>query len=449
MSRARRGQGGRHHSSPRSSKKRWGRWRDIKNVRSSKPLVRFVSDDDGAKGVIKLIPTNRSIADRHELLIAEKRYRCEVKQMVALSGEAGIIPVIDYDRNDDPCWFVMPEAEMLADHLGAKPEFRSVVSAMHQVAETLARLAEREVAHRDIKPDNLFWYEQGAVVGDFGIAAWPDREPLTSTGEKVGAASFLAPEMVKRSKSVSDHRADVWSLAKTMFVLALPGRGRHPPGGTHIAAAPQFSLWSIGGESAESIGYLLEAATEFHPRDRPSMREFADELGYWLKKHASDTRQEPPRSSAVTSGWTYAIPAIERVRNSKRIVRKHMQSAISKLSMEVTGNAHSWITGDETSDFTIVPIGDYDFEPNSEDGFESEADVVYFITTPDKKHHIVFNAILEHNSVYLIAEIQRVTEAGIILEKQWRKDANVKQPSMYAYLDEIFDEATKWIRENQ
>lgn len=122
---------------------------------------------------------------------------------------------------------------------------------------------------------------------------------------------------------------------------------------------------------------------------------------------------------------------------------------MSALSMEVNGNAHSWITGDEMSGFPIVPIGDYEFKPNCEDGFESEADILYFITTPDKKRHIVFNAILEHNSVYLIAEIQRVAEAGVILEKQWRKDANVKQPSMHAHLDEIFDEVTKWIRENQ
>ncbi|MEU8205877.1 protein kinase [Streptosporangium sp. NPDC049046] len=394
------------------------------------------------------MPNSKEIKDSYRLLIAERRYRNEVKQMVALSGEAGVIPVIDYDRSDDPSWFVMPEAEMLAKHLESKPDFYSAVSAVHQVAETLARLAKQKIAHRDIKPDNLFWYEHSAVVGDFGIAAWPGREPLTSTGEKVGAVSFLAPEMLKRPKDVSDNLADVWSLAKTMFVLALPGRGLHPPGGTHVATAREFSLWSAGGKAAESIGHLLEAATRFRPHDRPSMQEFANELGYWLETHASDTQKEPPRSSAVTSGWRPLIPIIEHLRSSKRTIHEHMQPAISNLSMEVTGNPHSWITEDGTNGFTIVPIGDHDFEPNSEDGFEPEADIVYSITTPDKKLHIVFNAILEQDSVYLIAEIQRVAESGILLEKQWRKDASVKRPSMHAHLNEIFDEVAKWIREN-
>lgn len=57
-------------------------------------------------------------------------------------------------------------------------------------------------------------------------------------------------------------KADVYSLAKTLFVLALPGRGPYPPDGTHRADGEEFSLWETdGGESLPPLRHVLEAAT--------------------------------------------------------------------------------------------------------------------------------------------------------------------------------------------
>jgi serine/threonine protein kinase len=36
-------------------------------------------------------------------------------------------------------------------------------------------MAGHGIAHRDLKPPNLFWLDGEAVLGDLGIATWPQR----------------------------------------------------------------------------------------------------------------------------------------------------------------------------------------------------------------------------------------------------------------------------------
>ena len=96
-------------------------------------------------------------------------------RMLSSAGEPGILPVLDVDPGEAPSWFIMPKAQMLAEVLGNSPDLRDVVEVVAQLAATLDRLKDAyDIVHRDIKPENLFYYEGKPVLGDFGIAAWPD-----------------------------------------------------------------------------------------------------------------------------------------------------------------------------------------------------------------------------------------------------------------------------------
>ena len=67
-----------------------------------------------------------------------------------------------------------------------------------QAGRALHAAHQRGVIHRDIKPANLMVTPDGRVkVTDFGIARPLDHEPLTATGQVMGTAHYLAPELAK------------------------------------------------------------------------------------------------------------------------------------------------------------------------------------------------------------------------------------------------------------
>ena len=273
-------------------------WTDCGAIRRSKTLVRRVTRVDrttGGEFILKISP------DPTQRKRAARRFQVEFDVMAALKRTAGVIPVVDRGELGNRPWFVMPRAVELSKHLGSRPHLRDVVEAVAAVADTLARVvAAQDVAHRDLKPANLLWHKE-PLVADFGIAQLPKKAGITQKGESVGPVEFLAPEMRYVMPDVDGKAADVWSLAKTLFVLARVNDEKWPPVGTLTAGRPEFSLRPAGGRAAADLEFLLEAATAYRPSRRPSMRTFADELRAWLdiNPEGNALRPEPPKQSRV------------------------------------------------------------------------------------------------------------------------------------------------------
>ena len=80
-----------------------------------------------------------------------------------------------------------------------------------EVASALGYAAARGVIHRDVKPDNIMFDDDGrCVVADFGIARSAAESKLTATGMSVGTPRYMSPEQA-RSKPL-DGRSDIYSL---------------------------------------------------------------------------------------------------------------------------------------------------------------------------------------------------------------------------------------------
>jgi serine/threonine protein kinase len=91
------------------------------------------------------------------------------------------------------------------------PELSAVVTAIGRIAQTLASLAAGGVAHRDIKPDNLFQLNGEWVIGDFGLVKYPEQEQVTQQGQPLGPYYFMAPEMRRDADTTDGELADVYS----------------------------------------------------------------------------------------------------------------------------------------------------------------------------------------------------------------------------------------------
>ncbi|CAM5651747.1 Protein kinase domain-containing protein OS=Streptomyces parvulus OX=146923 GN=Spa2297_34075 PE=4 SV=1 [Streptomyces parvulus] len=397
--------------------------------------VHVVKHEDGREGVLKLARPNRQ---GKVSATTRQRFQEEVRRMQQLTadGVTGIVPVLDADPDDPPQWFVMPKAVKLTDVLrqhGQPADLREVVEAVHQVAGTLAVLAERDISHRDIKPDNLLHFQGRAVVADFGIAAWPDRPELTAATAKMGPLYFLAPEMRFPEPGTPGYPADVWSLAKVLFVLA---KGlRYPPEGTHYTQGQEYSLWAQGGEAAMDLAPVLEKATAYEPRDRLPMATFRDELAAWLELHPGPVA---PAHPAFRQGFRALEAATFDVRRHEAELRRLLPGQLRRLARAQHGQTDQWFPSAlgerHPENVRLIDLHGYPDDPDYDMGVDGMA---LSSTVPDAAgRRIVLGGFLMGTTTTLAAEIQ---QAGKVLGS-WTEDVNVLLPSALVALRRITGE---------
>lgn len=210
------------------------------------------------------------------------RFEDEVRVVTErLKGSPRVLPILDYCLPDVSTgkvpWYVMPAAETLRDVLKGLG-WRQMLPAFIELADGLAEIHERGVAHRDVKPENVFRHAGAYCFGDFGIAAFPERQGVTKEDEPMGPATFLAPEMETNAGEAEPFSADVYSLAKSLWAMLA---------GQKFAFPGQYSPSGIEGllKFAEGTGFFLEPleallvdATSSHPPSRPTAAEFSARL---------------------------------------------------------------------------------------------------------------------------------------------------------------------------
>ena len=234
----------------------------------------------------------------------------------------------------------MPIAETVRAALGTSPTLDQVVDALRVYASTLARLAEAGVHHRDLKPDNLFRHEGDWVVGDFGLVTWPGKQALTEPGQKLGPAHFVAPEMVDDPAGADPGPADVWSLAKVLWVLA-SGQNYPPPGQLRIADRATLLRNYTSHPRASGLEGILEQATRLAPSERPTMGTFAAELETWLTP-AGPRRDPPSIDDLVAQVQAISAPASGRRGAARRMAtrgRSHLRPAASRAQGPASAHA--------------------------------------------------------------------------------------------------------------
>jgi len=150
-----------------------------------------------------------------------------------------------------------------------------------RIAETLSVLAtEKRLAHRDIKPGNLYSLDDQWLVGDFGLVDVPDLPELTRSGRPLGPAHYTAYEMLTDPANADPHAADVYSFGKTLWVLAT--EQRFPPEGHQPAGTRKFSIADLRPHPhSEILDRLVDVMTRLHPEERPAKAQVARDLRAW------------------------------------------------------------------------------------------------------------------------------------------------------------------------
>ncbi|MDX1521881.1 MAG: AAA-like domain-containing protein, partial [Anaerolineae bacterium] len=166
---------------------------------------------------IKVLPAQHALTPGFK-----ERFIREAKAVAKLN-HPNILPVHDMGFEGDLSYFVMKLVESgksLRD-LGKRPLDLSLISTyIDQIASALDHAHERNVLHRDIKPDNILMDGEWLMLADFGLAKVPVKDQnLTDTGVIIGTPMYVSPEQVKGD--VLDRRADIYSLGVVLYELAV------------------------------------------------------------------------------------------------------------------------------------------------------------------------------------------------------------------------------------
>jgi len=242
------------------------------------------ADDDAV--ALKVINVNRVEREPYQ------RFVREIEFLRRHHSVEGVLPLIDAHLPDVPTtsdrpWLAMPIATPIGDALQGRP-LGDVVAAVSTIADTLWRLAtDHGIAHRDIKPGNLYELDGRWLLGDFGLVALPDTTGLTVQGRPLGPAHYTAYEMMRDPSSADPHAADVYSLGKTLWVLATDQR--FPPEGHQPSGTRGFEIGDFRSHPrAAALDLEVDLMTRLHPEERPSKEQVARDLAAW-----SDLDQQP------------------------------------------------------------------------------------------------------------------------------------------------------------
>jgi serine/threonine-protein kinase len=215
---------------------------------------------------------------------AYDRFYDEIKIVDTNSDVKGILPIIYYlpkpTKDLVMVWYVMPLAVPFvkwAENKGAQ----EIVLAIISIAETMSILHKRDINHRDIKPANLFYLGNCYYIGDFGLVEYPTKKDLTHKGETIGPKWTMAPEMKRFAEKAKGGPADVYSLAKTLWILLTKEKKGFE--GQYVINS-SIELKKYQNEIyVQPLDDLLFNSTDNDPAKRPTMAQFVEKLREWVE----------------------------------------------------------------------------------------------------------------------------------------------------------------------
>ncbi|KAK4316319.1 hypothetical protein Pmani_012503 [Petrolisthes manimaculis] len=125
------------------------------------------------------------------------------------------------------------------------------------LAQALAYLHNREIMHRDVKPDNLLLGDDGSLkLGNFSFARFVQGEMASSY---IGTPVYMSPQILQGG--LYDTKADMWSMGCCLYEMATLQRG-YP-----------YTQVKVNGKYGKKFKGIVKDLLNRDPAKRPSATE--------------------------------------------------------------------------------------------------------------------------------------------------------------------------------
>jgi eukaryotic-like serine/threonine-protein kinase len=185
-----------------------------------------------------------------------KRFAREVRIQAELP-KLRFIPILQWDLDADPPWFVMPLADMtLGDYLPSLKDTANLpqlLGALDHILDSLEQLHSLGLVHRDLKPSNILLHEGRWKLSDLGLVLPLQNQSTKLTSEKSSwfTLDYCAPEQYAEFRSATP-AVDIYAFGCIL----------HDVFG--VAQRAPFQRATAPG----AIGHVIEKCTEVDPRKR-------------------------------------------------------------------------------------------------------------------------------------------------------------------------------------
>lgn len=208
-----------------------------------------------------------------KFVIPNSKEKIRLKKEIEIfmgTRESNIVPIYDYDfrqikvrgNDKDEYYYSMPVYDCtLRDIMCEITDYKIIISYILQLCNAIKVIHDLNIIHRDIKPENIFIKGDELVLGDFGIAHYPELE-ITEENDWLGNKRYASPEqLIKGLADTITKESDIYSLGLIMNEVFTK---KTPIGNNYIRISDVSPLFY-------ELDQVVLKCLMHNPKDRPNI----------------------------------------------------------------------------------------------------------------------------------------------------------------------------------